>query len=238
MGVTNKLDWRKAMIYIKKGMLFILAAAWLFVIPAAVFSQDVVAYIGEVSGDVTIVKANPGEEIKAEIGALLSGGDTLKTGADSYTSIIFQDDGSRVKLGENAVLTLNVSRKQKKLSKKMKLDKGKVWAKVTKKRDTDFQVNTPTSVASVKGTDFIVEEHPWGETWVWVLEGLVALSNGKSTVDVNEGEKGTATEDSLNVEQTGEGDNLLEPGSHTINIHMKRTDNPSIRKELIINVEN
>ena len=226
------------MIYIKKGMLFIIAAAWMFIIPAAVFSQDVVAYIGEVSGDVTIVKANPGEEIRAEVGTLLSGGDTLKTGADSYTSIIFQDDGSRVKLGENAVLTLNVSRQQKKLSKKVKLDKGKVWAKVTKKRDTDFQVNTPTSVASVKGTDFIVEERDWGETWVWVLKGSVALSNGKSTVDVNEGEKGTATEDNLDVEKTGEGDNLLEPGSHTINIQMRRTDNPSVRKELIINIEN
>jgi hypothetical protein len=226
------------MINIKKGMLFLFAAAWLLVIPAAVFSQDVVAYIGEVSGEVTVVKANPGEEIPAEIGTLLISGDTLKTGADSYTSIIFQDDGSRVKLGENAMLTLNVSRKQKKLNKKMKLGRGKVWAKVTKKRDTDFQVNTPTSVASVKGTDFIVEEHDWGETWVWVLEGTVELSNGKKKVDVNKGEKGKATKDNLEVEKTGEEDNLLEPGRHTINIQMRRTDNPSVRKELNLNIEN
>ena len=225
------------MIYIKKGIVILLAAAWILIIPAALFSQDVVAYIGEVSGKVTVVKADTGDQIPAEIGTLLSGGDTLKTGGGSYTSIVFQDDGSRVKLGENAVLTLNVSRKKKKLSKKMKLDKGKVWAKVTKKRDTEFQINTPTSVASVKGTDFIVEEHDWGETWVWVLKGSVELSNGKSKVDVNEGEKGTATGDSLDVEKTGEGDDLLEPGRHTINVHMKRTDNPSIRKELIINIE-
>ena len=226
------------MIYIKKRFFIILAAAWLFIIPAAVFSQNVVAYIGEVSGKVIIVTTDSKKEIPAEIGTLLSGGDTLKTGDGSYTTLIFQDDGSRVKLGENAVLTLNVSRKQKKLNKKLKLDKGKIWAKVTKRRDTQFQVNTPTSVASVKGTDFIVEEHDWGETWVWGLEGVVELSNDKGKVTVNEGEKGTATDDGLNVEKTEEGDDLLEPGPHTINIHMKRTDNPSLRKELIINIEN
>ena len=61
------------MIYIKKRFFIILAAAWLFIIPAAVFSQDVVAYIGEVSGKVIIVTTDSKKEILAEIGTLLSG---------------------------------------------------------------------------------------------------------------------------------------------------------------------
>ena len=86
--------------------------------PATLSAQDIIAYIGEVGGTVTVVKGNPGEEVSAQLGMLLMSGDTVKTGAASYSSVIFQDDGSRVKLGENSLLTLNAERDGKALKKK------------------------------------------------------------------------------------------------------------------------
>ncbi len=230
------MEYVKKMIFTASAITLFITAL-LFVTPAAVFSQDVVAFIGEVSGEVIIVKSNPGEEIPAEIGALLGPGDTIKTGSGSFASVIFQDDGSRVKLGENAVLTLNVTRKQKKLNKRMRLDKGKLWAKVKKKRDTEFQINTPTSVASVKGTNFIIEEHVWGETWVWVLEGRVELSNGRRNIIINKGQKGTATKEKIDVGKTKVDDDLLEPGKHNLIFYLMHKDDPNLRKELHLNIK-
>jgi hypothetical protein len=108
-------------------------SASLLFIPALLSAQDVIAYVGEVGGTVTVVKENPGGEVEAQPGMLLMGGDTVKTAASSYSSIIFQDDGSRVKLGENSQLTLNAERDGKALKKKMFLGSGgTLWAKVTK----------------------------------------------------------------------------------------------------------
>ena len=61
MGYVKKMIFTASAI-----ALFIIAL--LFVTPGAVFSRDVIAFIGEVSGNVIVVKSNPGEEIPAEIG--------------------------------------------------------------------------------------------------------------------------------------------------------------------------
>jgi len=232
-------DWRQGMNRIKKGRFFILlilVAA--FVIPTLVFTQDTIAYIGELGGTVTVTvtKSNPGE-VAAELGMLIGAGDTVKTGNESYTSIIFQDDGSRVKLGSNAVITLNATRTKKKLNKKIFLSAGKIFAKVTKKKGTDFQIKTPTSVSSVKGTRFILEEKDWGETWLWVLDDFVELASDAGKITVNKGQKGIATKDALKIEELKDEDIPVEPGKHEMIINFTRSDDTSMKKELHIEFE-
>ena len=227
------------MVFIKKRSFFILPVIIaVFILPITLFAQDVIAYLGEVGGEVYVIKSNPDKEVKAEPGMLLGSGDTVKTGDESYVSIIFQDDGSRVKLAENAVLTLNATRKKEKLSKKMFLGAGKMFAKITKKRGTDVQIKTPTSVASVKGTRFILEELDWGETWLWVLEDAVELSNEKGSVTVNEGQKGKATKDKLDVETIDDTDVPVEPGEHEMIFFFDRSDGSGLQRELRIEFEN
>ena len=152
--------------------------------------------------------------------------------------MIFQDDGSRVKLGAVSTLTINAARKQKQLDKSLFMESGKLWAKVTKKKGTEFQVKTPTSVASVKGTKFILEEKEGGETWVWVLEDAVNLSNESGEVTVNEGQKGTATKDTLNVGPIDANELPIEPGKHEAIFFFQGGDGSSLQKELHIEFEN
>lgn len=227
------------MVFIRKNILIFLGLLilYLLLLPTFTFAQDVVAYIGEVGGVVNVTRGNPKETLKATVGMFLLPGDFIKTGEKSYMSIIFQDDGSRVKLDANTQLTLNATRDKKNVSKKMAMDAGKLFAKVTKTKGTDFQVSTPTSVASVKGTKFIIEEKEGGETWVWVLEDFVELSIKGKKVNINEGQLGKATEDSIDVEDIEEGEMPVEPGKHTIIFYFKQSDNSLMQRELHIEFE-
>ena len=221
----------------KKILLILLALGLLLLLPASIYAaQDVIAFFGAVKGEVIVTRANPGKTEPAKIGMFLHPGDGIKTGADSYTSIIFQDDGSRVKLDPNTSLTLQATRKQKKLSKKMSLGAGKMWAKVSKKRGTDFQVTTPTSVASVKGTSFGLEEKPFPETILWVLSDQVELSNGLQTIIVNQGQKAVSTADGIIVGTIGDaGCDLVDQGEHKI--RMQFEDSSGNTKDLVIEFE-
>jgi hypothetical protein len=221
----------------KNILITMLVLGLIIVIPASIFAaQDVIAFFGEVKGDVTVTRANPGKTEDAKIGMFLFPGDGIKTGSESYTSIIFQDDGSRVKLDPNTTLTLEATRQQKRLSKKMRLGAGKMWAKVSKKRGTDFEVTTPTSVASVKGTNLGLEEKPWPETHLWVFEGEVQLSNGTLTIMVSEGQVAVSTSESIVVNDMGAaGCDVVDKGSHKLRFQFD--DGSGNLKDLIIEFE-
>jgi len=224
---------------LKRGFyILVIFIALLLVAPGVLLAQDVIAYVGELGGSVTIIKNSPSEEVEATLGMLLMGGDTVKTGEGSYSAVIFQDDGSRVKLGENSQLTLNATREKKSLKKRLFLGSGsKIWAKITKKRVTDFQVKTPTSVASVKGTRFVMLEGDDG-TWVWVLEDAVNLKTGEVEQDVGEGQYGKASDGQIETGDIGEGDVPVEPGPHEIKIFLNQPDAAgSFEKELRIEYE-
>ncbi len=225
------------MFFIKnKSILFlILLLSLLIIFPAALSSKDIIAYIGDVKGDVKVTRSNPGETESAKIGMFLFPGDNVKTGKESYTAIVFQDDGSRLKLDSNTNLTLDATRQQKKLNKKMYLGVGKMWAKVVKKRGTDFQVRTPTSVASVKGTKFIIEELEIGETWLWVLEEAVQLSNETGTWTINEGSYAKATTTTVETGSIEGGCPIVDPGMHKMIFYFE--DQSGQTRELTIEFE-
>lgn len=204
-------------------------------IPFTGLSEDVIAYFDEIGGDVTVDRG--GVSINARMGMFLTPGDVIRTGEESFATVVFQDDGSRVKLGENALLTLNAKRKKLSLKKKLFLKTGRLWAKVARRRGTEFQVKTPTSVASVKGTRFIIEEQQGGITWLWVLENSVEFSNGKVKVTVNEGEKGKSSKKGIEVNKIEEGDVPIEPGVHNLIFYFKSRDGGEMQKELHLEFE-
>jgi hypothetical protein len=227
-------------LFIRNGCILLLTACALL-LPAGAFAEDVIAYIGELGGRVTVKKPasgeSEGEETAAKAGMFLTAGVTIRTAEDSFASVIFQDDGSRVKLGPASSVTLNATRQQKQLNKDLFMESGKLWAKVTKKRGSEFQVKTPTSVASVKGTRFILEEKDWGESWLWVLEDAVQFSNETGEVTVNEGQKGTATKDALDVQPIDDKGLPIEPGKHEVIFFFKGSDDSSLQRELHIEFE-
>ena len=57
-----------------------------------------------------------------------------------------------------------------------------------------FQVQTPSGVAAIKGTEFIVRVDPTGATTVLTLDGALDFFNGAGTVEVAAGRRGTTTD--------------------------------------------
>ena len=111
---------------------------------------------------------------------------------------------STLKLKENSEAVISGQRSAKNIAKKINMDIGTIRATV-KKQNTDFVIQTPTSVASVKGTDFWLITDPAEGDLIIGLEGIVGLTNSETgeEVDVTEGLSGISTPDGeLGVEET------------------------------------
>ena len=149
-----------------------------------------------------------GEEKFSDLkpGTILSDGDKIRTGSSGFTAIIFIDDKSTLKLKENSEAVINGQRSARSIAKKINMDVGTIRATVNK-QNSNFVIQTPTSVASVKGTDFWMITDPIDGDLVIGLEGVVTLTNNEtgSEVDVTEGNSGTSTPDGdVDIEETEE----------------------------------
>lgn len=136
------------------------------------------AVITKSQGDVAIRK--DGEKkfaAEGRIGTVLNDGDELKTGKDGYVALVFLDDKSQVKLLENCALVVHGERADGALNKELTMDYGKLKAEVNKQHKGNFKIATPTSVASVKGTDFWIISDASNGDMVIGLSGLVELMN-------------------------------------------------------------
>lgn len=150
-----------------------------------------IAALREVKGIVKLVRAESKSNSLANPGALLYPGDELNTGGGAYAAVLFVD-GSLVKLQENSSVTLQAERTESgALDTRMKLPLGKIWAKVTR-RDSKFEVETPSSVASVKGTELAVWVAGDGTSTLFVFMGIVEFSNPLGKVTVRQNQKSEA----------------------------------------------
>ena len=113
---------------------------------------------------------------KLKPGTVLSDGDKIRTGNSGFAAIIFIDDKSILKLKGNSEATIAGQRTSASISKKINMDSGTVRATITK-QNVDFVIQTPTSVASVKGTDFWLLSDPISGDEVIGLDGIVNLIN-------------------------------------------------------------
>ncbi|MBM3329702.1 MAG: FecR domain-containing protein [Calditrichaeota bacterium] len=148
----------------------------------------------KVNGNVQLKKAGTDRQIPLKFGTPLDDGDWVRTGADGFATIIFTDDKSQIKLTANTEVTVEGKRDdQANIAKRVSMEVGQVFAKVSQQRGA-LQIATPTSVASVKGTEFWVIVFDDGTTQVVTLEGLVELLNTQSgrIVEVRPGQRGEA----------------------------------------------
>ena len=133
-------------------------------------STDVPARVENTEGDVRLAgaAARPGSE--------LSAGQTLSTAVGS-SAIIRLGDGSRIKLAPGSELAVGEHRRfelkagtpqaagaapeEGLFASTMRLVRGSIEVLATKVlRAKPLEVQTPTAVIGVRGTDFIVEENP------------------------------------------------------------------------------
>lgn len=181
--------------------------------------------IGQVQG-----KHDKGWANIARAGKLYSG-DQVQTKKDGYAAVMFIDDKSLVKIKPNSILKIQGTTEGKSISKQLVMDVGELFVKVSKQKGS-FQVATPTSVASVKGTEFFVQEID-GQTSVWTLEGSVDLTSkatGQTSL-VSAGQTGISTKAGVKVEATKE---VPDVGELTEEIIIKFKDADGNLKEVRI----
>ena len=120
--------------------------------------------------------------------------DELETAESSFAAVRFNDDNSLVKLFPHSILKLNIEIIDNKIAKKNTVTSGKFWAKVTKNK-AGFEVATPSTVCSVKGTEFLVSVADDGTTDCYTFEGEVQMTNKSSgaVISVPAGKKGQST---------------------------------------------
>ena len=163
-----------------------------------------IAVTTKVKGLVEIMPVGKDSFSNLKPGTILADGDKVRTGSSGFTAIIFIDDKSTLKLKENSEAIISGQRSARSIAKKINMDEGTLRATV-KKQNSNFVIQTPTSVASVKGTDFWMITDPVEGDIVIGLDGVITLTNNETgaEVDVTEGTTGTSTTDgNVGIEET------------------------------------
>jgi hypothetical protein len=151
-----------------KRMIFLFAFSFFAVQPA--FAQSEKAVVSNIQGLATLIRG--GETLEVTPGLSCQKGDILKTGSDCTLDLAINDlAGCRV-LASSECLIDNA----KKESMQVKVNKGNVILNLEKlPAESTFQVETPTAVAAVRGTQF------WGRV------DLQQIENPVTTFAVREG---------------------------------------------------
>lgn len=162
-------------------MLFALSG----VVPA--FAEGAVGRFTVVDGRVDVLRPGKSRAEPVDVNASVSAGDIVRTKSNSFAEIVFID-GAVLKISESSRIEIKdyeLTENDKRKSGLLRLLRGKIRATVPKtlgriipisRGPSNFEVETPTAVAGVRGTDFFV----WfdrGTTGVFVLDGTVETRN-------------------------------------------------------------
>tara|TARA_Y100001970_G_scaffold79944_1_gene101592 strand:- start:1596 stop:2267 length:672 start_codon:yes stop_codon:yes gene_type:complete len=176
-----------------------------FLISSILFPSSKVAIAIKTKGDVSIIYKGLNSEQVLKPGSPLSHQDKIKTGKNGYIALMYLDDKTVVKMLGNSDLTIMGDRSGNKINKSLDIKYGRIAANVKPQKGKEFRVSTPTSVASVKGTEFAIQSDPSTGDSFTLIEGLIEVTNsitGEST-EVEEGETAISTPDgSLDVAET------------------------------------
>ena len=161
----------------KKNTLFFIVLFSLSII----FSQQSIAVTTKSNGDVKYKKYS--ENItKSEllIGSELYNDDFIKTGIDGFVKFSYLDDGTTIKVHKNSELYVRGKSDNKIINKRLNIGNGLIKLDVSKQKEDEFTIVTPTSVASVKGTSFILDSNlDFGDKF-YGFDGVVEILNKES----------------------------------------------------------
>ncbi|MBD3376879.1 hypothetical protein GF406_17715 [candidate division KSB1 bacterium] len=122
-------------------------------------------------------------------GQRLDDGAKIRTAEDALVAIVFTDDKSMMKIRGGSLVEINGDRGVKGIKKRIKLDLGSIWSRITS-GGAAYRLETPSGVAAVKGTIFYTMVDQNGLTTVIGIEGIVELFNNLGSVEVGQGTTG------------------------------------------------
>ena len=179
--------------------------ATLIMSSAFLFGSSKVAVAIKTKGDVSVIYKGLSSAQALKPGSPLSDQDKIKTGKNGFVAIMYLDDKTVVKILGNSNLIILGDRSGSKINKSLDIKYGRVAASVTPQKGKEFRISTPTSVASVKGTELAIESDPSTGDSFTLIEGLIEVTNSitNESTEVQEGETAMSTpEGSLDVSQT------------------------------------
>ncbi len=132
----------------------------IFLICGQLLAQENIAVATKVEGEVLLKHADAKDySTQVQSGTRIQLDDQIKTGKKGYLVLVFLDDKSQLKVQPNTEITMQgtVNQQQGQIQKRIEMNRGNLKAEVAKQRRGKFIIATPTSVASVKGTDFYLQ---------------------------------------------------------------------------------
>jgi len=148
----------------------------------AVAAQVRVGKVIDAVGGVSVRRVEEPNAEKLDNGSYVYVGDTIMTSRSGRVKFLMKDE-SVLTLGRSATLVVrsyDVNNSTDERNTTLYLVTGKLRALVNKifgSRDSNFKVQTPTAVAEVRGTHFIVVSNLNDETVIYCLSGSVISSN-------------------------------------------------------------
>jgi len=141
--------------------------------------------IGLVSKAILDVTRRPSAKdwVKAERGDILDAGDMVRTGGRSI-AVIKLKDNSLLRLQEKSTVTLTGISANGMFQKGTKVDDGIVGFNIhPQKPGEEFRFTSPTSVASIRGTEGLFASTDSGDVFI-ILTGLGRITNLISTTSL------------------------------------------------------
>ena len=118
-------------------------------------------------------------------GQIVKTGSWIRTGPKASATILLPNR-TQTKISRNAEFQLNYQSKEKQTQVNLKL--GKIWSK-TNKKPAKIRVKAPNAVASIRGTEWVVEVLEDSSSSLAVLEGVISLAGGDGvTKQIDNGE--------------------------------------------------
>lgn len=161
-----------------------LVLAFVLMMPAIATAKDTDAAgkVTAVQGKSEVKKSGGAKKFNAFKGMAIGKGDTVLTGKDGKLTMSLGTDKEAV-IGANTTLTVSELVKSASAmggKTSISLSKGSVLIKIKQKLDGDsrFQIETPTAIMGVMGTEFAVSVEE-DETYVGVFEGKVETRSGE-----------------------------------------------------------
>lgn len=165
------------------------------------FAADFTAQVVSISGKVEVLNGNLWETLS--VGDNIKSGDTIQTGFRSSAVLKIKD--STVNVEALTRMTVEqLSENSEKDNVRVFVKTGGVKSDVQKSngKKVGFTVRTPVATASVRGTEFSVE-NTFSSTRVNTTRGKVAVWNGKNSENISS-DKNSANDENNKNEETGQ----------------------------------
>ncbi len=153
-----------------KALLFAVALTWF---ASNAYSADYFCEVMTLKGAAFVTSEGTAKKPLAQ-GDLIKTGDFIEVESDSYVDLAYDKEWNNItRLGENSKMKIKSV-----YPTGLSLDRGDLFSKLQKlPKGTTFEVQTPTAVAAVRGTEFFTSVDERGKTDVVSLEHSVEVFN-------------------------------------------------------------